>query len=141
MRFLTVFTFMMVTFLSGPSFALSCIEPNPEVIPQNELIVRAKILEIKTALHVPYLQDAEHQDDIITFEILDVYKGPQDLPEKITATFSRIMKTWGPKFTAGEEGEFLFDRAQSGEWQYAGPGGCTFVSEKAWEVLRAGAQQ
>lgn len=141
MRFLAILSLVILTFSTQQASALSCAQPDPEMVPQNELIVRAKILEIRTAPHMPYLQDPERQDDIITFEVLDIYKGPDDLPKTIKASFSRFMKTWGPEFTEGLEGEFLFDRSASGGWQFAGPGGCTFVSEKVWESLRAGAAQ
>jgi hypothetical protein len=142
MRFLTVFTFMIVLFSNFPAMALSCAPmQSPDAIPQNDLIVRAKVLEIKTPPNMPAVPEANQWNESVTFEILDVYKGPQDLPKTFTANFSNFFKAWGPHLTVGGEGEYLFDLADNGELQYAGPGGCTFVSEKAWEVLRAGAQQ
>ena len=129
---------LMLMAASQPALALNCAskENSEEYIPQNALIVRAKVTSIEPEFYIPYIQKEENQDQIVTFQILDVYKGPEVVPDTITAEFSNFFKYWGPHLKVGEDGEYLFDKINS-DWVYSGPGGCTVVSEKAWQQLRA----
>lgn len=121
---------------AGPARALSCAEGDKNFIPDNELIVRAKILSIRHGFYIPFIQDPQDRDEIITFEILDSYKAPVEMPDIFEARFTRFFQTWGPDLKEGQEGEYLFGK-EDGQWTYQGPGGCTFVSDGAWEALRA----
>ncbi len=125
-----------------PTWALSCasVEGAEDAIPQNELIVKAKVIDITTAMRVPLLQEHGAAGDIITFEIIDLYKGPEETPRKFKAHMSNFYKTWGPHLKEGDTGEYLFDVRKAGGWDYAGPGGCNFISEKAWQTLRENAR-
>lgn len=142
MRYLALCMFVVFACASAPAYALSCasVEGAEDRVPQNELIVKARIASIKTAIHIPFIQKAEEQDEIITFEIIDLYKGPQNMPRTFDARFSRFYKTWGPRLQVGQEGEYLFDQKNGRAWQFSGPGGCNWVSEKAWQILREAAK-
>lgn len=141
MRFL-VFTLCMIYFLSPTTAsALSCAPPSdPEAVPQNELIVRARLLERKTEAHIPLLEESFQKDDILTFEVVSFYKAPADQSAIFKAHLSPLYKSWGPDLKPGIEGEYLFSLRKGGGWDYAGPGACTYVSEKAWQVLRENAK-
>lgn len=141
MKYLALCMFVILAFASAPVYALSCasVEGAEDRVPQNQLIVKAKIIDIKTAMHIPFIQNAQEQDEIITFEIIDLYKGPPDMPRTFDARFSPFYKTWGPKLKVGQEGEYLFDQKNGRAWQFSGPGGCNWVSEKAWQILRESA--
>ncbi|QQG36499.1 MAG: hypothetical protein HYS17_01520 [Micavibrio aeruginosavorus] len=123
--------------LPAAAFALSCAPPSdPDAVPQNELIVRAKVVERQVEPHIPLLEKRHRMDDIVTFEVLAFYKAPVGKPKIIKARFSPFFKSWGPDLRPGQEGEYLFNRRGDGGWDYAGPGGCTYISEKAWNILR-----
>jgi len=142
MRYLVLGALALLTLSLNPAYALECAPPeNPDQVPDNQLIVRARIIQIETPLHIPFIRDASEQDDVVTFEIIDLYKGPQDMPHTFGARFSPFFKTWGPDLKPGQEGEFLFDQKTGRGWQYSGPGGCTQISEKAWQVLRENAPE
>ena len=119
------------------SLALSCAAMEDSfILEQADLIAKAKITNISKPFEVPYLR--ENPDHKVTFEILDVYKGDQGLLNtQITADFPAFMVTWGPDLNVGEQGEFLFSYNEKEKtWWYKGPGGCTYLSEGAWEKLR-----
>lgn len=130
----------MVMFLAcAPqmAWALSCasIEGAEDIMPQNELIVRAKVVSVVRKPHIPLVQNEYAVDDLVTFQILDVYRGPDQIPETIKTSRSSFYRSWGPHMEEGVEGEYLFDR-KGGDWVFAGPGGCTYYSEKVWQTLR-----
>ena len=113
--------------------------PEPKVVINSaDLIAKAKITKIKGAMKVPYLREKPDQD--ITFEILDIYKGDEELlGNEITANFSSFMMMWGPTLAEEQEGEFLFIYNEKDEfWDYFGPGGCTYLNEDVWQALKAG---
>lgn len=140
MRIPLLCSILIMLFSAGSAHTLSCasIEGAEDNIPQNELIVRAKVVNIATTPHIPLIQKAEDQPQIITFEIIDIYKAPESMSKTFKARFSHFFKAWGPYLKEGNEGEYLFDKDATG-WTYAGPGGCTFYSEKAWAALRKNA--
>lgn len=142
MKYLALCMFVILAFASAPAYALSCasVEGAEDRVPQNQLIVKAKVVDIKTAMYIPFIQKAEQQDEIITFEVIDLYKGPADMPRKFDARFTHFYKTWGPRLKIGQEGEYLFDQKNGRAWEFSGPGGCNWVSEKAWQILREGAK-
>jgi len=72
----------------------------------------------------------------ITFQILEIYKGPENLPNTIKAKLPHEYITWGPHLETGQAGEYMFTHDSDGEWQYAGPGACAYLSEEAWIKLR-----
>ncbi len=132
---------MMATLLllaGWPSHAgaLSCAESKEDFVPQNELIVKAKIVAIDEGPHIPILRNPDQEDWVVTFEIVDAYRAPEGMPGTFDAAWTPFFRTWGAKLKLGQEGEYLFDRKGKDGWAYAGPGGCTFVSEKAWRQLR-----
>ena len=142
MRYLVLSTLALFMLPLNPAQALECApSQNPDQVPDNQLIVRAKVIQIETPLHIPFIRDASEQDDVVTFEIINLYKGPQDMPQTFDARFSHFFKTWGPDLKPGQEGEFLFDQEMGRAWQYSGPGGCTQISEKAWQALRENAPE
>jgi len=111
--------------------ALDCdINPDSKIIAYSDLIVRAQIKEIdlKSILH----DFPKH----ITFKILEIYKGPENPPNIITAKLHHIYDTWGPDLEEGQVGGFMFTQKSDGEWLYFGPGACSYISEKAWINLR-----
>lgn len=137
--FYSLFALMLST---THSWTLSCVERKEAdiIIPRNELIVKARVLDMKTEMHIPFLQDANDADDVITFEVIDFYKAPNSMPRTFKAHMSRFYKTWGPDLQVGQIGEYLFDARKAGGWDYAGPGGCNYYSEKEWQTLRENAK-
>lgn len=114
-----------------PALALSCVSPQPDAMPGNELIAKARV----TAIADQWFSD----DKTITFEIISLYRAPTGMKPVIKASWSHFYQTWGPQLALGQVGEFLFDHKLGSDWVYSGPGGCNYVSETAWEKLRAGA--
>lgn len=140
MRFLNVMLCCALLLAAPQAYALSCAPPpEPEVMPQNALIVKARVMDIRPTGHIPLIEDPRQQDEIVTFEVIDFYKAPAGQPEKFKAHFSVFFKHWGPRLQPGQEGEYLFNPRAGGGWDYAGPGGCQYVSEEMWERLRQGA--
>ncbi|MCM2343527.1 MAG: hypothetical protein NDJ24_03125 [Alphaproteobacteria bacterium] len=140
MRFLKVILCCALCLLASKAHALSCAPPpEPEVMPQNALIVKAQVLDIKVGGHIPLIQDARHQDEIITFEVIDFYRAPVGQPKQFKAHLSPFFRSWGPHLQPGQQGEYLFNPREGGGWDYAGPGGCNYISEEMWGRLRQGA--
>ena len=118
------------------ALALSCAQPDDQQIIENsDLIVKARITDIEEPLKI---LNNPRSDKIITFGIEQVYRGDKDLAgQEIKAQFPNFMNTWGPQLEEGQEGEYIFDfNEKNEEWFYAGPGGCTFLSEPSWAKLR-----
>lgn len=123
--------------LTNPVWALSCEMSDPKVtVNSADLIAKAKIVEIENYTENPDIGNNSKQK--ITFEILDVYKGDQELlGNRITANFSSVMRLWGPTIAEEQENEFLFIYNNKEEvWEYFGPGGCTYLNDDVWELLR-----
>lgn len=138
MKKIIFYSLLALMIFPTSSWALSCAVKDgaEDVIPQNELIVKAKVLDIKTAPNIPLIREEGEGDSIVTFEIVDLYNGPEKMPATFKAHFSNFYQKWGPHLEVGNTGEYLFSSRKLGGWDYAGPGGCNYYSEKAWQVLR-----